>query len=461
MTARILVVDDTPTNVKLLEARLTAEYFEVLTASNGPQALALCAESLCDIVLLDVMMPGMDGLEVCRRLKSDPATAHIPVIMVTALDEPSDRLRGLEAGADDFLTKPVDDLALIARVRSLVRLKTLTDELRNRVLASRGLGIVEDPLVGATNETGRDAQILIVEDRPEAAAQMQQALAVDHAVHVVQTPAEALARVGDEDFDVFIVSLGLAGADGLRLCSNLRVMERSRNAVVLMVADESQRPAILRGLDIGVHDYLLRPVEHSELVARVRTQVRRKRYADSLRASVQASLALAVLDPLTGLYNRRYFDGKLRTAFTQARERGEKLSLLILDIDRFKLINDTYGHDVGDEVLREFARRVQTHTRGIDTVCRYGGEEIVVIVPGTPLEAAEAVAERVRTRIEEEPFVVPRCKISLDVTASIGVASLLPSDSSVHALFKRADRALYQAKTEGRNRVVVAAGESA
>ncbi len=461
MSARILVVDDTPTNVKLLEARLTAEYFEVLTASSGPQALALCAENLCDIILLDVMMPGMDGLEVCRRLKHDPATAHIPVVMVTALDEPSDRLRGLEAGADDFLTKPVDDLALIARVRSLVRLKTLTDELRNRVLASRGLGIVDDPLAGATLETGRDAQVLVVEDRPETAARMQAALAVDHAVCVVETPAEALARVAEEDFDVFIVSLGLAGADGLRLCSNLRAMERSRNAVVLMVADESQRPAILRGLDIGVHDYLLRPVEHSELVARVRTQVRRKRYADSLRASVQASLALAVLDPLTGLYNRRYLDGKLRTTFTQARESGDSLSLLLLDIDRFKLINDGFGHDVGDEVLREFARRVQTHTRGIDTVCRFGGEEIVVIVPGTPLEAAEAVAERVRMRVEGEPFVVQRGRVALEVTVSIGVASLLPGDGSIQALFKRADMALYRAKAAGRNRVVAAAGEAA
>src|SRR5690606_33155390 len=136
----------------------------------------------------------------------------------------------------DCRTKPVDDLPLIAGVRSLVRLKALTDELRNRVLASRGLGIVDDPLAGAALETGRDAQILVVEDRPETAARMQAALAVDHSVCVVDTPSEALARVAEEEFDVFIVSLGLAGADGLRLCSNLRAMERSRNAVVLMVA---------------------------------------------------------------------------------------------------------------------------------------------------------------------------------------------------------------------------------
>src|SRR6201996_2600160 len=127
MTARILVVDDVPANVKLMEARLSAEYFDVITALSGQEALATCERAQCDIVLLDVMMPDMDGFEVCRRLKANPSTHHLPVIMVTALDQASDRIRGLEAGADDFLTKPVSDVALVARVRSLVRLKMMTD----------------------------------------------------------------------------------------------------------------------------------------------------------------------------------------------------------------------------------------------------------------------------------------------------------------------------------------------
>ena len=137
MTARVLVVDDVPANVKLLEARLSAEYFDVMTAHSGAEALAVCERAECDIVLLDVMMPDMDGFEVCRRLKSNPATHHIPVVMVTALDQPSDRVAGLEAGADDFLTKPVSDIALIARVRSLMRLKMMTDELRMRAVTSQ------------------------------------------------------------------------------------------------------------------------------------------------------------------------------------------------------------------------------------------------------------------------------------------------------------------------------------
>src|ERR1700745_1040690 len=164
MTARVLVVDDIPANVKLLEARLSAECFDVITAMSGAEALSICERAECDLVLLDVMMPDMDGFEVCRRLKGSPTTHHIPVVMVRALDQSSRRVRGLEAGADDFLTKPVSDVALIARVRSLSRLKMMTDELRMRAVTSRDIGI-ESPEREGTAGAGRNGKVLIVDDR--------------------------------------------------------------------------------------------------------------------------------------------------------------------------------------------------------------------------------------------------------------------------------------------------------
>src|SRR6478735_10055952 len=164
MTATVLVVDDVEANLKLLEARLTADYFEVRTARNGQEALDVCAQARTDVVLLDVMMPCMDGFEVCRRLTSDPRTQHLPVIIITALDQPSDKVRGLEAGADDFLTKPVDDVALITRVRNLARLKMVTDELRMRAVTSREIGI-QSPEREAVAETGRNGRVLLVDDR--------------------------------------------------------------------------------------------------------------------------------------------------------------------------------------------------------------------------------------------------------------------------------------------------------
>src|ERR1700753_2765369 len=176
MTARILVVDDNDANRKLLEARLSAEYFDVSTATSGAEAIAICEKALCDIVLLDIMMPEMDGFEVCRRLKSHVSTAHLPIVMVTALDSPADRVRGLEAGADDFVIKPIDEMQLIARVRSLARLKATIDELRNRANTTVALGMIA-PFATPSAEDGRRGRMLIVDDRKNSAERLPRALA--------------------------------------------------------------------------------------------------------------------------------------------------------------------------------------------------------------------------------------------------------------------------------------------
>ena len=207
MTARILVVDDNVANIKLLEARLAAEYFEVVTAMNGPEALEICARGQCDIVLLDVMMPGMDGFETCRRLKANPRTAHVPVIIVTALDQPSDRVTGLEAGADDFLTKPVNDIALITRVKSLVRLKMLTDELLMRAATTTGIGL-EETMDPATLD-GLGGRILLVEDIPGTIDRVRQTLGPHHTLDIESDPQEALFKAAEGDYDMAIVSLTL------------------------------------------------------------------------------------------------------------------------------------------------------------------------------------------------------------------------------------------------------------
>lgn len=455
MSARVLVVDDIVTNVKLLEAKLSAEYFDVVTALNGPDAIAICERGEADIVLLDVMMPGMNGFDVCRRLKSEATTAHIPVVMVTALDQPGDRLKGLDAGADDFLTKPLDDTALFARVRSLVRLKSMTDELRNRALASRRLGIA-DPLAAAASETGLNGRILVVEDRPRVIERLESALSAFHVVETEPDPQQALLRAVEGDFDSVLVSLDLQGYDGLRLCSQLRSLERTRNVSVLMMGEAEDRTRILRGLEIGAHDFLIRPIDRNELLARVRTQVRRKRFTEKLRDSVQSSMEMAVMDQLTGLHNRRYMDIRMAALFDESALRARSLALLVLDIDHFKRVNDSYGHDVGDEVLREFADRVRSCTRGIDLVARMGGEEIVVVLPDTALDAAYAVAERIRERVVSEPFGIQGATNSIPVTVSIGVSSRRAGDASPAEIMKRADDALYLAKANGRNRVIAA-----
>jgi two-component system, cell cycle response regulator len=391
---------------------------------------------------------------VCRRLKSAAATCHLPVIMLTALDQPGDRVRGLQSGADDFLTKPLDEIALLARVRSLLRLKHVVDELRGRAIGSRDLGM-GDALLAAAAETGQGGSILVIEDRPQAAARFVEALGADHAVTMESDPQAALFEAAEADYDVALVSLDLEGFDGLRLCAQFRALERTRQLQIVMLAEAEDRGRILRGLEIGAHDYIVRPVDRNELVARVRTQIRRKRYSTRLRDAVQASLAMAVVDPLTGLNNRRFLDTHFEAMFGEASRRGRPLAVLILDVDRFKAINDAYGHDVGDDVLREFAQRVRTCVRGVDLACRFGGEEIVVVMPDTGLEGARLVAERVRDKVEARPFTV-KGSVALSVTVSIGVATLQPDDASQFDLLRRADDALYRAKSNGRNLVVAA-----
>ncbi|TDK36951.1 PleD family two-component system response regulator [Rhizobium deserti] len=455
MTARILVVDDIPANLKLLEVRLLAEYFDVLTADDGYKALSICDSTHVDVILLDIMMPGMDGFEVCERLKSNPKTSHIPVVMVTALDQPSDRVRGLKAGADDFLTKPVNDLQLISRVKSLVRLKTLSDELRIRADTAQNLAL-EDILKGMD---GREeaGHVLLVDSRASSQERIVRALKPVANVTAMSDPQAALFEAAENPFDLVIVNANLDNYDPLRLCSQLRSLERTRFLPLLLITELGADEIIVRALDLGVNDYIVRPIDPNELVARTLTQIKRKRYNDRLRTSVRQTIELAVTDSLTGLHNRRYLDNHLKVLFNRAAARSRALSVCITDIDRFKSVNDTYGHDAGDEVLREFAARIRSTVRGADLACRYGGEEFVVVMPDTDAAAAASIAERLRDIIERSPFHLKSTGTAINITASLGIACNSTGAETPDQLLKQADRALYEAKNAGRNRVVAAA----
>src|ERR1700722_15810491 len=444
MTARVLDVDDVRSNLKLLQTILSLEYFEVLTATNGPDAIAICEKGGCDIVLLDVKMPGMDGFEVCRRLRTTPETAHLPVVLLTALDRPADRVRGLESGADDFLTKPVDEIALIARVRSLVRLKFSIDELRNRAAHGAEAGIAA-PELDASERGG----LLLADERPTSSERIQGALSPYHDVILASGPSEALAMAREATIDLMIVSLGSGAFDGLRLCSQARSHERTRNLPILIIADPDDRPKVLRGLELGVNDYLTRPIDRNELLARVSTNIRQKLYADRLRQSVQQSIEMALYDPLTGLNNRRSFERRLPSMIENARARSAALTMMVLDIDHFKRVNDTYGHDVGDLVLKGFGAGLQETVRSGDLICRLRGEEFVVVMPGVDTTEAARIAERVRTNTERRDFAIDGAAGPVSITVSIGLAEWR-ENWDADELYRHADRAIYFSEWGGR-----------
>ena len=455
MTARVLVVDDILANVRLLEAKLAAEYFEVVTAMNGVDALESVQRTRPDIVLLDVMMPGIDGIEVCKRIKSNPSTQHIPVVMVTALDQPEDRVRGLEAGADDFLTKPVNDVSLFCRVKSLVRLKMLTDELRTRTGGAEAMGLINANLPSLDTKPGN---IMVVDNRAVTADRVRGALGGRHDVTIVTDGQQAieLCAQNDPPFELVVISLDMEGVDALRVCSQLKSLETTRQTPILLIVDPDDHQRLLRALDMGVNDYLIRPVDHQELQARVNTQIRRFRYTEQLRKSVQASMEMAVTDSLTGLFNRRYLETHLAQLVGHAINRGKPLSVITLDVDYFKTVNDTHGHQAGDRVLQELAGRIRGAIRGVDLACRTGGEEFVVVLPGTEIGIAQRVAERLRQAVANRPFTAAP-GFALNITISAGVAALNGIDDNVDTILKQADQALYRAKREGRNCVILAA----
>jgi diguanylate cyclase (GGDEF)-like protein len=306
-SARILIVDDHEDNVELLKARLEARGYRTETATNGQQALDQVAVSPPDLILLDVMMPEVDGIEVARRIKANPRLPFIPIIMQTALDATESKVEGLDAGADDYITKPINFAELEARVNSLLRIKALQEDLAQR-----------------------ERQLAEMNDRLR---------------HISQT------------------------------------------------------------------------------------------------------------DALTDLDNRRYIEERLAEMFGHALRFGEPLGCVMCDLDKFKPVNDTYGHQAGDAVLRQFAAILRQEAREIDRIGRYGGEEFIFLLPGTTAEAATIFAERVRLAVEAYTFTIPGG--SLQRTISCGVAAWphTGNDSS-DALVKAADDALYVAKETGRNRVV-------
>ncbi len=449
MSARVLVVDDVELNRRVLEAMLANEYYQVFTASNGEECLAKALSDSPDIILLDVMMPGMDGFEVCRRLKDDPDTAHIPVVMVTALDDRADRLRGLEIGADDFLSKPVDAPQLIGRMRSLARLKVVIDELRSREASGRRIGVIEGESI---REGVTGAQILLIEDDEAEAQALAAALSREHVVTIVGPEGGAGARPPD----LAIVALAQGRFDGLKVLARMSSSEATRHLPIVAVADSNDQGRALRALDLGAHDIVYREVDPEELAARVRTLLRRKRHLESIRAALDQSLELAVTDQLTGLHNRRYLHGQLSGLVMRAARGGDPISLIIADIDYFKRINDTYGHDAGDEVLKEFSVRLVSNFRPIDIAARIGGEEFVVALPGMRGDFACLVAERLRRHVAGAGFAILGGRERILVTVSLGVAVAGPGDT-VERLMRRADSALYRAKQAGRNRVVAEA----
>ncbi len=460
MSGKILIVDDVATNRIVLKVKLAAAYYNTLQAEDGATALKLAREELPDLILLDMMLPDIDGTEVCRRLKSDPATREIPVIIITSQMDTESRIRALEAGADEFLTKRQDELILPARLRSLIRSRETSDELRLRDTTSRDLGFAE-----AAQEFEGPGVIALIARHPVEAMRWRRDLQPylqDELVILDRETALVLAgqrRGAAQSPDVFMIQADLNGTgDGLRLISDLRSRTATRHAAICILVDPGARDNAVMALDLGASDLLTIGTDPREMAMRLSTQLRRKRQDDQLRTSLRDGLKASVIDPLTGLYNRRYALPHVARIAERSKQTGKPFAVMVLDLDRFKSINDTWGHAVGDDVLIEVTSRLRGHLRPVDLVARIGGEEFLVVLPDAPLALARSAAERLCQVVRESPVLVPngpKVPVSLSIGLAIGGGAGPGPLFDAQALINRADRAMLAAKADGRNQVMI------
>lgn len=447
MTANILVVDDLERNVKLLEAKLKSEYYNVFSAQSGPEALESLKNNKIDVVLLDVMMPGMDGFETCKNIKSNPETKYIPVLMVTALSDPDNRIKGLEAGADEFLTKPLNDSALFARVKSLTRMKSVIDELKLRNDTNKRLGESSVEF----REDVSDSKIAIINDDSGQAENIERILSkLTKDIKITPTFSE-LQNIKGYSPDLIILSSHLEKEDPLRVSAVARSDENFKKSSLMLSIEEENIHIVIKAMELGINDYFIYPVDEAELSARIRTQLRRKKYMDDLRSALEDSVNLSLKDGLTGLFNRRYFDAHIRQLVKKSEEENKPLRLLMCDIDHFKQVNDAHGHQAGDAILKNFSEILKNNFRITDLIARYGGEEFCILLYDVNSADAMNLAERTRKSVESTRFPIPGAK-TIDKTVSIGIAEYQKGET-VESFIERADKALYEVKNGGRNMV--------
>ncbi len=448
MHERILLVDPVPASRILLRAALGEGFATARQAATGAEALEALAKDPPDVTMIHGQPRDMTSADLTRRLKA--GWPSVPVLVVAAAGSGSEVVEALRAGADAVLRRPVDGALLLAQLRSLKRAHGMQEEWQAREETARDLGFSEPGAAWAVRPrvalVGRPDGTGIAERwRADLAGEPDLAL-VSMDPHAALTGAPA---------DAYILHADLDGPHaGLALMAELRARAASRNAAVLVILRAEDRSGAVMALDTGASDIVTEQAAPGELALRLTMQLRRKAETDRMRRSVEAGLRLAALDPLTGLWNRRYALPHLDRIAERASQTEQCWSVALFDIDRFKQVNDRFGHAAGDRVLAEVADRLRQHTRSVDLVARIGGEEFLVALPEGDLAVARQVAERIRQRVAETPIEVPGLR-PVTVTVSAGIALGAPG-VAVTDVLARADRALMRCKAGGRNQVRVA-----
>ncbi|MCP5125630.1 MAG: response regulator [Gammaproteobacteria bacterium] len=452
--SRVMIVDDEPGNVKLICAILsTVEQFDILTAYNGKEALEIINNNKVDLILLDIMMPEIDGYEVTKIIKGNIDTKDLPIILITALNSEEDKKRGLDAGADEFITKPINKFEIVSRVKSMLRLKQYRDQMRVRRQTEDPLSI---PSLNKVSIRNYAQSVLLVEDNPKDTVIMKQML-INEPYNLIQVAAgeEAIDVVVNEKIDLILLDLMLPGMDGYKVCQYLKNNAHTSDIQIVMITSLSDLESKVRGLEEGVDEFLVKPIDKRELRLRINALLKKKAYLDGLRSHRDKVLDLAIIDGLTKLYNQSYFKRYISAEVKRAVASQYMVGLIIGDLDNFKKYNDNFGHSFGDSVLQEIAQIIKTHISEIDFPVRYGGEEFAIVFPYAGIKRVYNVAEDIRKSIEQHVFkgVVDSNSSLGSITISIGIAFCPLDATNADDLIEKADFMMYRAKKSGKNQI--------
>lgn len=466
MHGKILIVDPIATNRIVLKVKLSAAHYSVAQASSAAEALRMITTAAPDIVMTACDLPDATAAEFAAQVRRHAQSHDLPMLAILSDGAQGNLHALLEAGFDDVVPKPLDDQLLLARVRSLVRVYNAAAEWRMRDDTSRALGLAEAP-----QAFHGPAQVTVISDSDvrmqkwahRLKAHLQGPLRLARPTDDLAPEGPGIGPVDANVPDVFILDVACEHTTHLaQMLSNIRTHAKTRHSGILVVLTRPDAACAAQALDLGASDVMLNGFDPSELALRTRALVRRKQLSDQLRASVRTGLEAAVCDPLTGLHNRRYAMPHLTRIAERASRSGKEFAVMLADMDHFKRINDVFGHAAGDAVLQQVATRLRENLRAVDMIARIGGEEFLIVMPGTPLTSARQAAKRLCQVIENAAFDIPGPQRALNATVSIGLAigdarshAAFGPDSVASGLLDQADKALYRAKDLGRNQVTL------
>ncbi|CUI90106.1 diguanylate cyclase [Cognatishimia activa] len=453
MPGKILIVDSIATNRIVLKVRLSNAFYKVIQAADPNEADVILQNEAIDLVMVNAHLESADAIAFCRRLKTGPKTSHLPILVISSQHDREMRLAALKAGANDVLVRPIDDVFLFARLRSLLRSLETAEESELRQKTGQAMGFAE-------TTTSFVAQSQIHVTTPESATSIRWATVLKTMMPYRITPtihSDTLKHLsGSKVPDVFVIAVDRQKPDtALRLIAEIRARASTRHSGILVVVDDERRRILVDAMDLGAHDVMMNGFDPDEMSLRISTLASQKRLSDRLRDNVTIGLDAAVTDPLTGLFNRRYALPHVERLCSRAKLKKQQFAIMIADLDHFKQVNDQFGHATGDAVLTEAARRLREHLRPVDLVARIGGEEFLIAMPETTPERANRMALDMCSVMRERPVQVSSINKRISVTMSIGVTmgGCGHLTKPVNALIEQADSALYDAKLRGRDQV--------